>query len=266
MLYRSALVNLIASVFNREGSSHGIFIPLLSGYFIWLKSASLKRIELRLDPLGIPLLAIGSAFSLVDTGGFQIQCIAFIIFVGGSVWLLLGRRLLMEISFPLSFLITMIPLPKDFYTDLANLTRDVTYAGSLKVISLFGITFFTEGYVIHLPNAVLRVALSCSGVRYLISFFFFGIAYAYLFRRRTLSRFGVVAATLPISIIASVCRLTVIYMSTYYIGPRMADHGPHVLISWTVFFVILVLCVATDQIFQRRIEAKKGLSQEGRKP
>ena len=260
LLYRSALVILITSVLNRDGSSHGLFIPFISGYFIWLKAASLRKIELQFDPLGILLLTIGTALSFINIGGFQVQSIGFIIFVAGSVWALLGRRFLMGISFPLFFLITMIPLPRDFYIDLANLTRDITYAGSSWVISFLGITFFQEGYVIHLPNAVLKVALSCSGIRYLISFFVFGMAYAYLCKSTTAGRLSVVAATFPISILASICRLTAIFLATYYISPRMAEHWPHILISWTVFFGILILSITLDQLIQKGLRQGSGKS------
>lgn len=262
LLYRSALVDLIMSVLNREGSSHGLFIPFISGYFIWLKAASLKTTELQFDPLGIPLLIIGASLSFVNIGGFQVQSLCFIIFVAGSVWALLGRQFLKETLFPLFFLITMIPLPEDFYIDLANLTRDITYAGSSWFISFLGITFFQEGYLIHLPNAVLKVALGCSGVRYLISFFVFGMAYAYLTRKTILGRLGVVASIFPISIIAGVCRLTAIFLATYYISPRMAERGPHILISWSVFFTILILSIALDQFIQKRIEERRIRSQE----
>lgn len=265
LLYRPALVELITSVLNREGSSHGLFIPFISGYFIWLKSASLKNIELRFDFFGIILWIIGIALSFLNIGEFQIQSIGFIIFVAGAVWVLMGLRFLKEVSFPLFFLITMIPLPTDFYIDLANLTRDITYAGSSRVISLLGITFFREGYIIHLPNAVLEVAISCSGVRYLISFFVFGMAYAYLSRKSTLGRLAVVVATLPISIVAGICRLTAIYLATYYISPRMAERAPHILISWAVFFTILILSVVLDQSFQKRWEARKRESEEAGK-
>ena len=257
LLYRSALVELITAVLNREGSSHGVFIPFISGYFIWLKADDIRKIQTQFDPLGIPLLVVGAAISFINIGGFQVQSIGFFIFVAGSVWALLGRLFLREVSFPIFFLITMIPLPKDFYRDLADLTRDITYAGSSWVISSLGITFYQEGYVIHFPNTSLEVAKSCSGVRYLISFFVFGMAYAYLSRKTTLSRLSVIASTFPISIVAGICRLIAIYLTTYYIGPRMAEHGPHVLVSWAVFFVFLVVSVALDQFIQKRIESKK---------
>jgi hypothetical protein len=32
----------------------------------------------------------------------------------------------------------------------------------------------------------------------------------------------------------------------------MAEHWPHVIISWIVFFVILITCIAADQYFQKR--------------
>jgi len=254
-IYRAALVELITSVLHREGSSHGLFIPFISGYFIWLKFDSLKRIELKFDPLGIPLLIIGIAIYFVNIEGFQIQCIAFIIFVAGSLWALLGRNFLREILFPLFFLITMIPLPKDIYLNLANVIRDITYAGSLWVISVLGLTFHQEGYLVHLPNALLKVNIGCSGIRYLVSYFVFGMAYAYLSRKTILSRLLVIGSTFPLSVLATILRLTTIYLMTYYISPRMAEHRPHLIISWGVFFGILILAVALDQYIQKRIEA-----------
>ena len=56
-------------------------------------------------------------------------------------------------------MITMIPIPMDFYVNLANLTREITYAGSLWTISLLGITFFREGYLIYLPTNPNTLAL-----------------------------------------------------------------------------------------------------------
>ena len=145
----------------------------------------------------------------------------------------------------------MIPIPDNVYIPLANYCRHIATTGSLKVISLFGISYFRDGWLVQLPNALLKINIGCSGIRYLISYFVFGLAYAYLFRSTTKARVLIVLLTIPISHFASICRLVAIYVLTYNFGPHMAEYWPHVITSWIVFFVILITCIAADQFFQK---------------
>ena len=251
-LYNTSITSVISAVLHRQGSSHGVFVPFLSGIFLWMNRNSLREIELRYDYLGVPLLLIGAFFPLFNIGTYHIQFLSLIVFVAGLIIIHLGRNYFKEISFPLLFLITMIPIPKNIYITLANYTRNISFGGSSWIISLFGIPFMKEGLLIHLPDAVLKVNLGCSGIRYLISFFVFGIAYAYLYRKTTWSRLIIIGLTIPISLVASILRLTAIFLLTFIFGPHMAEYWPHVFISWSVFFAILILSVASDRFFQTR--------------
>ena len=217
-----------------------------------MNRSSIREIEPRYDYLGIPLLAIGIFFPLFTIGTYHIQFLSFIVFVAGLIITHFGRNYFKEVAFPLLFLITMIPLPEHMHVTLANYTRNVSFGGSSWIISLLGVPFMKEGLLIHLPNAVLKVNLGCSGIRYLISFFVFGIAYAYLYRKTTWSRLSIVVLTIPISLLASVFRLTAIFLLTYIFGAHMAEYWPHVFISWSVFFAILVVSVASDRFFHTR--------------
>ena len=251
-IYMNSVTSLISAVLHRQGSSHGVFVPFLSGIFLWMNHNSIREIEPRYDYLGIPVLAIGIFFPLFSIGTYHIQFLSFIVFVAGLIITHFGRNYFKEVAFPLLFLITMIPLPEHMHATLANYTRNVSFGGSSWIISLLGVPFMKEGLLIHLPNAVLKVNLGCSGIRYLISFFVFGIAYAYLYRKTTWSRLTIIAVTIPISLLASVFRLTAIFLLTYIFGAHMAEYWPHVFISWSVFFAILVLSVASDRFFQTR--------------
>jgi len=251
-LYNTAVTSVIGAVLHRQGSSHGVFVPFLSGIFFWMNRNSIRKIELRYDYLGIPLLAIGGFFPLFTIGTYHLQFLSFIIFIAGLIIIHLGRKYFKEISFPLLFLITMIPLPKDIHLALANYIRNVSFGVSSWIISLLGVTFMKEGLLIYLPNAVLKVNLGCSGIRYLISFFVFGIAYAYLYRTTTWGRLIIIASTIPISLLASILRLTAIFLLTYIFGPHMAEYWPHVIISWSVFFTVLIVSVASDRFFHTR--------------
>jgi exosortase len=252
LLYKSAIVSLISAVIHREGSSHGVFVPFLSAFFLWTKREALQEIEPKYDYLGIPVIIVGALFGIFYAGAFQVQVLSFLALAIGLVILIMGRNVFKHVSFPVLFLITMVPIPEGFYVQLADLVRDITFAGSSWVISVFGITYYKEGLLIHLPNAVLSIATGCSGIRYLVSYFVFGIAYAYLYREATKSRVLIVLSTIPISLAASVCRLTAIFILTYIFGPRMAEYWPHVFISWSVFFVLLLVGIAADRFFYTR--------------
>jgi exosortase len=256
-IYRSPLASVIYSVLHREGSSHGVFVPFLAGYFLWLKSDIIRKIELRYDYAGIVLIIFGVIFPVFNIGAFQIHFLGFIVFIAGLIFTLLGRKFFKEISFPLFFLITMTPIPEVFYETLANYTRHVSFGGSLKIISLLGIPYYKEDWLIQLPNALLHVAISCSGIRYLISYVVFGLAYAWLYRNTTWGRLLIVSLTIPISLVASVLRLTAIFVMTYKIGPYWSQPRPHIFISWIVFFLMLILCIASDQYFQKRRHFRK---------
>ena len=45
-LYQHALREVFSSVLHREGSSHGIFVPFISGYFLWLKRERIRDVEI----------------------------------------------------------------------------------------------------------------------------------------------------------------------------------------------------------------------------
>jgi len=251
-LYPDAIVKVVSAVINREDSSHGIFVPVLSVYFLWLKKDELKSVGLQTDYAGLFLLLPAVAASFLKIGSFQLRFLIFIAFMAGLVWLLYGRSFFKKIGFPLFFLAGMIPIPEDSYISIANYSRHIAFSGALKVISFFGVPYFRDGWLLHLPHSLLEVAIGCSGIRYLISYFVFAIAYAYLFRSALTGRLLTVALSIPISVVASILRLVFIFLAAHYISPRMAEPRPHILISWAVFFGVLILAIALDQYFAGR--------------
>jgi len=80
-LYQTAIIKVISAVIHREGSSHGIFVPFLSLYFIWLKRDIIRDIEPQFDYLGIILIVLGTIGPLFNIGNFQINFLFLIVFL-----------------------------------------------------------------------------------------------------------------------------------------------------------------------------------------
>jgi exosortase len=125
-----------------------------------------------------------------------------------------------------------------------------------------GVPLYREGFVIYLPEINLLVNDGCSGIRYLLSFFTFSIVYAALFKERNLVRLAVVLASLPLSIFAGIARLSIIFLSAYYISPVLAEHRPHVILSWLVFAFFLSGAIGIDQYVSRKKKSASSITHD----
>jgi len=251
-LYRESLSAMTVSVLHRQNSSHGLFVPFISGYLVWLRLDNLKKLkpQFGLLPAGAMLLAGFIVLYLSrNAAGFFLSTLSFFLVSGGLALALFGGEVFREVGFPLLFLAAMIPLPETVYSQMAEWMRQATTWGAVGLLDLVDLPLYREGYDIYLPGMHLHVAHGCSGIRYLLSYFVFGIAYAFRFKQTTRSRILVVAATVPLAVLAGVFRLSFTFAGAYYINPYLAEHRPHVVISWSVFMVLLVAAIGADRYF-----------------
>ena len=254
--YREHLYTLSVVVLHREGSSHGVFVPFLSAYFLWLKIDRIKEIKSQPSVLsggvmllfGIILFFLGkyTEYSLI----FAI--FSFLSIAGGLILSLFGSVMFKEAAFPLFFLATMIPLPEAIYNQIAYWMRLTNTWGSVVVTKALGVPLYREGFNIYLPEINLFVADGCSGIRYLLSYFVFSIVYAALFKQGLVARLVVILGSIPLSIFAGITRLSVIFLAAHYISPVMGEHRPHVILSWAVFAILLIGVIGVDQYMMRR--------------
>ena len=254
-IYAEPLLALSIPVLQRHDSSHGVFVPFITAYILWLKLDRIKAIPYR-SALSDGAIVLAVAFALFwlgqSTSGIALSVLSFLLVAAGLILIFFGRDLFKEIGFPLFFLAAMIPLPEAVYSQMAEWMRRAITGPAVVLIKPLGISVYRDGYNIHLPEIQLYVAHSCSAIRYLLSFFVFGIAYAFRFKHSFKSRLLVVAATIPLAIAGGVLRLWIIFTTAYYIGPIMTEDRPHVLLSWSVFMVVLVAAIGVDRFVSKK--------------
>ena len=249
-LYPETLRGLVSSVLHREGSSHGLFVPFISGYFLWLKREKIRRVKIDFSLLSGAIMIVVALLLLYfsrNSTEITLPALSFVLVASGLVLALFGMQLFKEVAFPLLFLATMIPLPETIYYQIGEFMRRSVTIGSVWLTQILQLPIYREGYSIQLPSTKIFIAASCSGIRYLLSYFVFSLPYAYLCKNSSRGRALVVLASFPIALVAGVLRLTSIYLAVYFIGPFMAEHRPHVVLSWFVFLAVLVVAIAADQ-------------------
>jgi len=249
-VYGNSLHALAAAVLQRYGSSHGLFVPFISGYLVWLRLDKIKGISPKDAPLlGGTIIAAGVGLLIIghNNEGIALPVLSFLLIAAGLILVLFGSQMLKEIGFPLFFLSAMIPLPDAAYKQIAEWMRHATTWGSVSLVKLLGVPLHRDGFNIFISDLHLYVDFSCSGIRYLLSYLVFGVAYAFRFKQTFKGHVLVIIGALLLSIVGGILRLSVIFSTGHYLGPIMVEHGPHVMLSWSVFTVLLVSVILIDR-------------------
>lgn len=220
---------LLRNVDHREYYSHILFIPLISGYFIYAKRKILfSDLEYSSVP-GIILFVIGilfytvgreqrSQFNLNDYSSLMV--FSGIVFWIGGVILLYGIKTFQKISFPLLFLVLMVPIPTLFMDRIIYFLQ----AASAKVTHLLfvitGIPFSKEGFTFHLPGINIEVAKECSGIRSSMGLFITAILAGHLFLKTGWRKVMLALFVFPITVFKNGVRIITLSCLAVYVDEK----------------------------------------------
>ncbi len=263
-LYHEVLWGLGSDWNNNPDYSHGFLVPFLSAYFIWERWKALSDETPSPSIWGIGLLSLGLFSLVVGLIGAElyVQRASLIIVLSGLVLLILGWKYLWLLSFPIGFLIFMIPLPAIVVNAIAFPLQ--LFAAQTATFCLFslGIPVLREGNLIMLATTTLEVAEACSGLRSLLSLLALGTVYGYFSQDVMWKRWMLVILSVPIAIVANAFRVSGTGILAHYFGAEAAEGFYHTFEGWLVFVVAFTLLFVCG-IILRKIGSGVRISQSG---
>jgi len=227
--------------------SHGLLIPVISIYLIWMRREDLKRAPIRRSGWGLLFLAAGilgqvvSAFAGVAfSSGFSM-----ILVLMGLVWFVYGGGVFRIVAFPLCFLAFMVPLPMELLEQLSYRMKERAAAASTVLLrDGIGVPCARAGSTIKFVHTELEVGDPCSGLRSLIALMALGALVAYSARMSLWRRVLLFLCSVPFALVANAVRITVLALVAYRWGAEAATGDfVHYGTGFLVFFVAVVLLV-----------------------
>lgn len=241
-MYADSLVFMVGQ-WGRDDYSHGPFIPLISAFLVWQRCHRLAEMNFSSSWWGtmvmLPALLLYVAGNLATL--YVISHLSLWLMIVGLVLSFLGAKVLRELSFPLAYLLTVIPLPIFLYNSLSGRLQLWSSALSVGVLQSIGVTAFREGNVIDLGPVQLQVAEACSGIRYLFPLTALALLCAYFFRDRMWKRVVLVLSALPISVLVNGVRIGIVGVLVEWYGPQAAEGFLHLFEGWVLFLITLGL-------------------------
>jgi exosortase len=253
LLYASVLKLLVLQWWTDADYGHGFFVPLFSGYILWRERKRWTNTEITPSNFGfvvmlgaIGLLMLGSLGAEIFISRFSV-----LVLLAGMILFLSGWRMLRVVSFPLGYLMWMIPIPVIIYNQITFPLQLIASRLATACLELAKVPVLRDGNILILSNYSLEVVEACSGIRSLMTLMALAVAYGYLVSPRRWVRYVLAALMVPIAVITNAIRIMGAGILARHFGPAAAEGFLHEFSGWAIFLVALLLMFGSYWIVRR---------------
>ena len=225
--------------------THAFFILPISIWLVWRKREQLKVCIQNAEPgnnyfglvslsTGILIFLFGSRFdySLLTT-------ISLLPVLVGLIYFLYGIDTLKLLSFPIAYLLLLIPPPMGI---IDSITLPMRYGISNiteQILSFMNYPITREGLLLNIGYNEIFMGQACSGFRSLITLFSLGLIYVYISKTRLTNKVILILSIIPLALLGNLVRVITLCLITFYFGEE-AGQGFFHNFSGIVMFIITV--------------------------
>ncbi|BCS54964.1 exosortase/archaeosortase family protein [Geobacter sp. SVR] len=247
---------LVQEWLENSDNSHAFLVPFIALFFIRQKKEILQTVPIASSAWGGILFAAGLLIYVVSwAGGLAFPArVAMVACLFGMLWFCLGSGYLRQLVFPLSFLFFMIPVPYSLISLVSVRLQLMATHISAALISRCSIPVYQEGNMLYFVQTQLEVAEACSGIRSIVSLTMIALVLCSFSRRGWLRKASLIAAAIPIAIVANIVRVTGTGILAHFFGDTVARGFLHQFSGMVVFgFGLALLCALFFMVNSERV-------------
>jgi exosortase C (VPDSG-CTERM-specific) len=266
LLFIQPLTRLMVFAVHTDLHSHILLVPFISVYLLYLKRAGLATVyrssfsgALTVGTIGIAALVARNEWrgSLSINDELALMSLAFVSFVAASGFLFLGSKWMATATFPIAFLIFLVPLPDAAVDWLEKASMLASAEAAAMYFNFAGTPLVRQGTVFELPGIVLQVAQECSGIRSSWVLFITSLLASHIFLKTRWRRIVLVAFVIPLGILRNGFRILVIGLLCVHVGPHMVNSVIHHR-GGPLFFALSLIPLFLLLVWLRRREQRLG--------
>ena len=279
-LYAAVLWRLVQVWWTDENYSHGLLLPFVIAFLLWVEFPRWARVEFRAAVgLGVGLIAVALLFLFVGTLGAELftQRVSLVILLAGIAFYLGGRRVWKLLLMPLALILLAIPIPEIVLNKITFPMQLLATDWAVGLIRVLAVPVLKAGNVIEvLPKGAtatvqFEVVEACSGIRSLMTLATLALIYAFFTRRNDdYERLSVwrnsdfwravvlIAMSLPIAVATNAGRLMFVVWLAFDYGEAVANGFWHKFSGWLIYLAALILLFTTALIFDAALRLWRG--------
>jgi exosortase len=263
LMFYVPLRELISSSLRSDYYDHIILIPFVSAFLIFLKRKEIFSNMEYSYRIGIPIIIVGLA--LYHAGGnfeihlnqndySSIMTLSALIFIIGAFIILYGIQAFKAASFPLLFLIFMIPIPAFVMDKIIHVLLLGSTIATDLLFKLTGTAYIREGTTFHLPGISIEIAKVCSGIRSSLALFITMVLAGHFFLTTGWKKIIMLLMVFPITVFKNGVRIITITLLAAYVDEKFLTHGFLHQSGGFLFFIPALILLGLILWFLRRSE------------
>jgi exosortase len=250
ILYGPVAARLAAAWWTDAEYSHGLLCaPLAIGIAV-ARRQTLRQMPRAPRPAALTGAIAALGLLLLGILGVEpfLTRVSLLLFAASTVVYLYGWRPLRALALPFVLLALAIPIPAILMTRVTLPLQLAASTVAEGALGLMRIPVLRDGNVLMLSNATLQVAEACSGVRSMMSLVTVGVLIAAYAETRTLARWAIVAAAVPVTLMVNALRVTLTACAAHRYGPGAAGGVIHEGEGVLLFLVAVALLLACARL------------------
>lgn len=226
---------------------HCLFILPIVGWLIWQRREEIAPLTPQGWMPGLALFALG-AFGWVIGEAAAVGLIrhaSLIFMIQSAVLTILGPVVTRAILFPVFYLVFLVPFGEELVPPMQTITAKMC----MILLDLVGIPAHIDGIFITISSGLFKVAEACSGVKFLVAMFAYGVLVTNVCYRSWTRRALFLSIAIIIPILANGLRaFGTIYIS-HLTDISFAASFDHVFYGWFFFAIVMALVMGVGWTF-----------------
>lgn len=277
-MYATVLWKLGSDWWSDDNYSHGLLVPFVIGYLVWLRFEKLRAAADGTGAwAGVPLVTLAAVFLLAGTMAsvLVVQRISLVVMIAGVIASFFGTRVLRRLSAAFLLLLLAIPIPDLIFNKIAFPMQILASRVAEASLHVFNIAVERRGNVIEIPHAAtgeiisLEVVEACSGIRSLMTLITLALILGYFTRIRSahsgrgimgflrdrdvLRTALLMAAAVPVALVTNATRVIVTGLLAHFYGRAGVEGAWHDAAGSLVFLAALGLLLALNLLLRKSL-------------
>ena len=258
ILYFPIFTQLYRSRWHVVDYTHAYFILPVSLWLIFRKRAELKVLFKKPDShKGILYYALFLLGIFTFTFGWRwdyliISTLSLVFVLYGLVGFLYGKKVVSSITFPLLYLLMLVPPPLGIVDNITLPMRHLISNLTEVVLKFFHYPISREGLLLTIGTHEVFMGQPCSGFRSLVTMFALALVYIYLSKGKILKKLILLLSVVPLALLGNLIRIIILCLITYYFGEKVAQGFFHNFSGLVIFVIIILGLIGVETLLDRK--------------
>lgn len=256
ILYSPLFFQLYRGRWERIDYTHAYFILPISVWLVWRKRTTLKGLILKTTATantpGILLLAAGLLMFIFGwRNNYQfISTLSLIPVLYGLVIYLYGTKMAKALSFPILYLLLLVPPPLGV---LDSITLPMRYGVSMVtelILKSFHYPITRDGLLLSIKGHEIYMGAPCSGFRSLITLISLGLVYVYINKGSLKLKTILLSSVIPFALLGNLIRITGVCLVTFYFGEVIGTKF-HDTSGFVIFLILIGGLIGLESLLDK---------------